>query len=149
MSRIALMMPKLFLFSTEVPVMITDINYGNHLGNDKVLAIVHEARVRLLSHWGGSELDIMGTGLIMADAAVQYRAECFYGTVLEIFVAADDLSASSFDLLFLLRDRDTKKEIARVKTGMVCFDYANKRIVRVPDALKNALSPSSHTRALN
>jgi len=145
MARVTILTPKQFLFKTVVPVRITDINYGNHLGNDKVLSIIHEARVQFFAHLGGSELDIMGTGMIMADAAIQYRSECFYGTKIEILVAVDDISASTFDMLFLLRDSETGKEIARAITGMVCFNYAEKKIMRVPENLKTAIAPSAHT----
>lgn len=145
MARITILTPKQFLFKTIVPVRITDINYGNHLGNDKVLSIIHEARVQFLAYLGGSELNIMGTGLIMADAAVQYRSECFYGTKIEILVAVNDISASTFDMLFLMRDSENGKEIARAKTGMVCFNYSEKKIMRVPEILQKSIQESAHT----
>ena len=144
MARVTILTPKQFLFKTVIPVRITDINYGNHLGNDKVLSIIHEARVQFLAYLGGSELDIMGTGMIMADAAIQYRSECFYGTKIEILVAVDDISASTFDMLFLLRDSETGKEIARAKTGMVCFNYTEKKIMKIPENLKTAIAPTAH-----
>ena len=48
MSRIKLALPDRWTFSTELPVRISDINYGGHLGNDAVLALAQEARVRFL-----------------------------------------------------------------------------------------------------
>ena len=145
MPRVTILLPKLFLFKTVIPVRITDINYGNHLGNDKVLSIVHEARVQFLNHLGGSELDIMGVGLIMADAAIQYRSECFYGTDIEILVAVSEISKSTFDMLFLMRNKKDGKEIARAKTGMVCFNYTKKMVVKIPGELEMTLLESCHT----
>ncbi|MCK5807983.1 thioesterase family protein [bacterium] len=145
MARVIILTPKQFLFKTVVPVRITDINYGNHLGNDKVLSIIHEARVQFLAHLGGSELDIMGSGLIMADAAIQYRSECFYGTKIEILVAVNEISTSTFDMIFLLRDSENSKEIARAKTGMVCFNYAEKKVIKIPEMLKSVIGLSNHT----
>ena len=48
MARVKLQLPANFLFSTEIPIRISDINYGGHLGNDAVLSIVHEARIQFL-----------------------------------------------------------------------------------------------------
>ncbi len=40
--------------SVSVPLRITDINYGNHLGNNAIVDIVNEARVRFLKQHGFS-----------------------------------------------------------------------------------------------
>ena len=64
MARIKLHMPETYLFSTNIDVRITDLNYGNHLANDSLLSIIHEARVRFLNHFGYTELDIEGIGLV-------------------------------------------------------------------------------------
>ena len=31
-----------------IPVRITDLNYGNHVGNDAFVSIIHEARMKWL-----------------------------------------------------------------------------------------------------
>ncbi|WP_255669390.1 hypothetical protein [Myroides oncorhynchi] len=43
MARVKLNLPTEFIFETKIPVRITDLNYGNHLGNDKLLSISHAA----------------------------------------------------------------------------------------------------------
>ena len=52
MARIKIAVPPQFTFSTQIPVRITDINYGGHLGNDALLALLHEARVQFLRRYG-------------------------------------------------------------------------------------------------
>ena len=37
MPRIKLELHEILIYSTEIPVRITDINYGGHLGNDSIL----------------------------------------------------------------------------------------------------------------
>lgn len=88
MSRIQIILPENFQFSTLLPVRITDINYGNHLGNDKVLSYVHEARLQFLNSIGYSELNTGNGGLIMSSAAIQFKEEVFYGDILRISVTA-------------------------------------------------------------
>ena len=54
--------PEVF-HTVELPVRITDINYGQHLGNDRLFALLHEARIQFLSQWGFSEIDAGGAGV--------------------------------------------------------------------------------------
>lgn len=142
MSRVKIKFPtEKALFTTNVPVRISDINYGNHLGNDAVLSIIHEARMQMLKTWGGSELNIAGTSLIMADVMIAYKAEAFYGEVLDIAVYAEELTDRSFDLLYRIRTiRDgVDVDIAHGKTGMICFDYNTRKISLVTEQLKSLL----------
>ena len=60
MPRIKIELPEIFIFKTEISIRITDINYGGHLGNDSLLSIIHEARVRFLKHLDYSESDVEG-----------------------------------------------------------------------------------------
>ena len=82
MARIKLEMPTAYPFKTELTVRITDINYGGHLGNSDVLALLHEARVRYLKSYGYSEIDVEGYGTIMLDVVIQFKAQAFAGDVL-------------------------------------------------------------------
>jgi acyl-CoA thioesterase FadM len=139
MARVEIELPERFLFTTEIPIRIGDVNYGGHLGNDAVLSLVHEARVRFFARHGWTELDVTGPGIVMVDAAVVYRAEGSWGMTLRVDLAAADLRTRGCDLLYRLTDVATGKEIARAKTGIVFFDYAARRVVHVPEAFRAAL----------
>src|SRR5690242_1250044 len=99
--RIQLQLPATFSFQTEIPVRISDINYGNHLGNDAILSMMHEARVQFLKSLGYTELDLDGVGLIMSDSAIIYKGEGFYGDVLTVKVTATDFGKYGFDFMYL------------------------------------------------
>ena len=137
MPRIKIELPEKFLFKTEIPVRITDINYGGHLGNDSLLSIIHEARVKFLKHLGYTEIDVEGSGIIMTDAAIQYKAESFYGDELLIEVGVMDFSKIGCDIVYRITNKNSTKEIALAKTGIVFFDYKNKKVVAVPDKFKS------------
>ena len=100
-------MPENYIFSTELPVRIGDINYGGHLSNDAMLSIIHEARVRFLHHYHYSELDIEGLGLIMTDSAIVYKAEGFHGDQLRIDVALGDFNKYGCDIFYLISNKKT------------------------------------------
>lgn len=135
MSRVKLKFPNQKPnFSTEIPLRITDMNYGNHLGNDSVLSIIHESRSQWLKHENRSEIDVGGSGLIMADVMIAYKNEGYYGDILEIDVFVDNVSLKSFDLYYCIstKRKGQQIKIAEAKTGMACFDYENRKVVRIP-----------------
>jgi acyl-CoA thioester hydrolase len=132
MSRIILELPQKFIFSTEIAVRISDINYGGHLGHDSIISLIHEARVRFLKAHGFTEANIEGRGLIITDLAILYKAEVFYGDTLTIEVAIDDFTKYGCDFFYRILNRDQKKEVAHAKTGIVFFDYEERKIVGAP-----------------
>ncbi len=132
-------MPENYIYRTELPLRITDINYGGHLGNDAVLGLAHEARLRFYRSLGGSEMDLGGAGTIMTDAIVVFRAQGLYGMTLEVKIAVAEFSASGCDIFYLLSDMADGREIARVKTGIAFFDYQRGRPVKVPDIFKEKI----------
>lgn len=136
MARIKINLPSEYLFKTTIPVRITDLNYGNHLANDKVLSIVHEARVQFLNHFGWNEMELAGVGIIMADVAIEYKNQAYYNDQLEIAITAGDFTRVSFDLFYQITCNE--KLIAKVKTGIVTFNYAQNKVVEVPEEVKIA-----------
>ncbi|MCX6142963.1 MAG: thioesterase family protein [Ignavibacteriales bacterium] len=140
MPRVKLALPAKTIFTTQIPVRVTDINYyGGHLGNDSLLSILHEARVQFLKKFGFTESNIDGVGIIMSDAVLVYKAEVFYGDVLTIEIGVDDLEAIGADITY--RVLVGEKEAARAKTGIVFFDYGNRKIVQTPPAFKDLFGP--------
>jgi acyl-CoA thioester hydrolase len=133
MPRLHIALPDRFLYETTLEVRITDINYGGHLANDRVLSLVHEARVRFLRHHGFSETDLLGKAIIMADAAVVYRTQAFAGDVLRVEVGAREVTRYGCDLVYRLTDHATGREVAVAKTAIVFFDYARRRLTRAPE----------------
>ena len=134
MARVKLELPEAFGFSTEIPLRIGDINYGVHLGNDAVMSLIHEARVRFLKAHGFSELDVAGSSIILSDAVVMYRSEAFYGEVMVAEVTAGDFWRAGCDFFYRLSDRATGREVARAKTGIVFFDYETRKRAPAPEA---------------
>ena len=134
MQRIKLVLPVAFPFYTTIPIRITDLNYGGHVGNDTLLTLLHEARIQYLQYYGYTELSFAGTGLIMADVAVEYKQELKYSDMIKLYVAATDFDKVGFDIFYkvvLMRD-GTELLAAKAKTGMICYDYEAGKKVSVP-----------------
>lgn len=141
MPKTKLALPEHFTFTTDIPIRITDLNYGGHVGNDSVLSLLHEVRMQFLRHHGYTELDLAGTGIIMADVAIEFRNEVFYGETLKASVAAAEFSRVGFDLYYKLEKQAYTADnepsgkwitVAVARTGMVCYNYTLKKIASVP-----------------
>ncbi len=129
------------LFQTSIPIRISDINYGGHLGNDAVLSIIHEARMQMLANWAYTELEAGSVSLIMADVMIAYKSEAFYGDIIWVSIYANELGERSFDLLYHLSisTDNGHKDVAHAKTGMACFNYKERKTVAISEELKNKL----------
>ena len=134
MARVKIDLPERVVFTCEIPVRITDVNYGGHVGNDSLLALLHEARVQFLRHFGFSEQDAGGRGIIMADAVLVYKSEIFYGEILTIDVGLADVQRHGLDVTYKVSSKG--KEVARAKTGIVFFDYERRAISSMPEEFK-------------
>jgi len=134
MGRIKLNIPEKIVGIFDMQVRITDINYGNHVGNDAMVGIVHEARVLWLQQLGYSELNIEGSSIIMSDLAVNYINESFHGDLLHIEMAIGEISTAGFELYYHLTTsrNDSIVTIAKAKTGLVFYNYPLKKIEAVP-----------------
>ena len=136
MARIKIEMPDNYLFSTVMDVRISDINYGNHLGNDSVLSFVHEARTRFFRQYGYTEMDVEGLGIIMTDSVIVYKAEGFHGDQIQIDITVGDFNKYGCDIFYLMTNKATAVEIAHVKTGIVFFDYDARKVVTLPEQFR-------------
>lgn len=139
MARIKIPLPEHFHFSCLIPVRITDINYGGHVGNETILTIAHEARMQFLKSLGYTEMNFGGEGMIMADAGIEFKNELFYGDIVVAAVAVSGVSKIGFDLIYKMEKASeaSNKIVAIAKTGMICYDYDIKKIIPIPeDALK-------------
>lgn len=132
MARVHIDLPEQFPFRTELPIYIQHINYGNHLDNAVLLSLVSEARVRFLGSLGYTELNVEGLGIIVTDAAVQYKSEAFHGEVLAFDLAPMEFNKYGFDLVWRASEKLSEREVARGKTGIVFLDYTTRKVARAP-----------------
>lgn len=133
MPRIKLDHPHKYHFHTEIPVRITDLNYGNHLANDALLSILHEARVRFLARIGYTEMDIEGAGIMMGDAAIIYKVQAFYNDVLNVDLAVSDIAKKSCDIFYRVMKKPDRI-VAYAKTCIVFYNMHEQKPVRIPES---------------
>ncbi len=142
MARVQIEIPDNAIFETELTVRVADINYGGHVGNDTMLSLMQEARTKMYRSLGyENELSFEGTiGQVIADAALVYKAEAFLGDTLVIRIALGEFTKFGFDLFYQVSRKEDDKEIAKGKTGIVCFDYEKRKPASIPASLIEKLS---------
>lgn len=125
------------LEAVELVVRVGDVNYGQHLGHDALVSLLHEARVRAFRQLGGGEQDLYGVGLIVRRLEVVYLAEAFLGEVLSVELAVSGVKGAQFSLDYQVRCAG--RLVAQAQTLMVGFDYQVRRIRALPEDLRAVL----------
>ncbi len=135
MPRLQLAALDSYPFSTLLTVRTTDLNYGGHLANDRLLALLHEARVAFLATHDWSEMDCAGASLIMSDAALVYKSECYAGDALSIEVAIAEPSRCGFRMHYRVTRTADAALVTLAETGLACFDYGARKLATLPEAV--------------
>lgn len=139
MARVTITYPEKTLFTCSLPVRISDINYGQHLAHDKLISMLHEARAQFFLHFNMEESNVGGLGIILSDLAICYQAESFHPDILNIEMALDDASRCGCDMVYRASKAADNTLVATAKTGLVFFDYNNKKVSSIPNEFKQLL----------
>lgn len=133
-------MDKKNIFETKITVLVNHLNYGNHLGHDSILSILQEARMRWLKSLNKncSEINIEeNVGFLVKKVELDITSEAFYGDLLRVTLFIDEYKKSHFILLYHVDNTTQNNRTCESKTQQVCFDFKNKKIMRIPELLMN------------
>lgn len=137
MPRTVIDFPATIHFSTDYTVLISDINSANHLGADKLFAIMIEAQMRFFADLGYAQSsEIEGATYIMGDAEFIFRAESHYADQLTIDVAVCNFGDKSFELRYRITNQQKATVAAYIKAGMVFLNPDSGKTCAVPAAFK-------------
>lgn len=128
------------LFLYETTVRVGDLNYGNHLAHDRLITILHDARVSFLNKNHMSEIKIVDNiALILVNLNINYTKEAFLGDKLIIRLFNGEIRNTSFDITYKVENIQ-KQDIATCSTKMVCVHMMTRKIYKIPDNLLKALN---------
>ena len=127
----------------ETAVEVTDLNYGNHLGNDALVGIIHRARVHFLHRLGASENDLGDgkTGILMADLIVNYKDESFLFDKLSVESSIGEVRTKGFRMFHKITSEQGRL-IALAETGVVAFNYEKRKVARIPKSFVSKIMES-------
>ena len=143
MPRIKLAPRDRYQHTFETTIEVTDLNYGNHMGNDALVGIIHRARVHLLRQFGAGETNLGDgkTGILLTDLVVNYRGEGFLFDRLIVESTLGELRPKGFRMFHRIAT-DQNRLIALAETGIVAFDYQNKKVALIPEAFVSKIAES-------
>lgn len=140
MARIKIDLPDKFSFSTNIPILISDINRGGHLGWDSMFRILNEATVQFWNLLDLPEAEGERISRITVDAGINYRQQAYHGQTLRVEIDTNEFTNKGFNLVYRVTELDSGTEIARAKSGILCYDYQKQKVIPIPDELRNKLS---------
>ena len=125
MPRIKLDPQERYQHTYETTIEVTDLNYGNHMGNDALVGIIHRARVHLLQRLGAGETNLGDgkTGILLTDLAVNYKGEGFLFDKLIVESTIGELRPKGFRMFHRITTEQNRL-IALAETGIVAFERA-------------------------
>lgn len=124
------------MFKFNYTVLQEDINYGGHVGNERALLFFQMARIEFFKSLGLSELDLgERAGVIQKNCFVEYNKQLFLNDKLIIKIVDIEFSKTNFNMKYeIFNDKDEK--VINGSTLLVCFDYSQHKIKRVPESFK-------------
>ncbi|MCB0318789.1 MAG: thioesterase family protein [Bdellovibrionales bacterium] len=132
MARIEIELPEKIQFKTVIKLRVGDMNYGGHLGNEAILLLAQESRRQFFNFHQLSEISFAGSSVIQTDAAIVYQSQAYAGEEIEIRLSLVFTSKVAFEIYYQLFNLTQNKDLAKVKTGMCCFDYKSNKIQEIP-----------------
>lgn len=123
-----------YRFIHPIEVRYGDLDPQGHLNNAKYLSYFEQARIHYLIRLGlfqpgQSFLDI---GIILAEARVTFLKPVHFGQPIEVCVRVTRLGNKSFEMEYLLRDRQSGEELARGTSIQVAYDYHHGQTIPIP-----------------
>lgn len=140
MPRIQLTPAPRYPFATEIQIYISHVNQGGHLDNAQLLTLVSEARVRFFKSLGYFESGVEGSLIVVGDIVAQYKSEGFHGETMLVEMAPADFNKYGFDLQFRMSEKETGREVALGKIGIVFITPENRKVSLVPAAFMSRMN---------
>lgn len=140
MPRTKIIEQKQYPFQSQLTVRVSDLNYGAHLGYDRLLTLVQQSRMEMFAQWGMSETDLGDgkTGIVAADAVLNYRGEAFFNDRLIVEICPIEVGLVSFRLAHRVSKIDGSP-IALIEIGFAAFDYKKRSATKLPDVFSEKL----------
>jgi acyl-CoA thioesterase FadM len=108
-----------------------------------MVSLLHEARLRFLRSFGFGEFNISGLGIMVTDLMVEFKSESFVGENLQFEVGVDDFNKYGCDFIYRVTCADEGRLVTLAKTGIVFFDYDERKIAKIPKKFTDLVAPKA------
>lgn len=85
------------------------------------------------------ETDYRNVPFILAHVRCDFRSEALVKETLEIGLRCEWIGGKSFAFRYQIRERESLRLVVEAETIQVCYDYARKQSIPMPDELRSKL----------
>ena len=123
------------MFTFYYTIKQEDLNYGNHVGNERALLFFQWTRESFLRQNNLSETNIGdGSGFIQVEATVQYKKQLFLDQKIEVKITKIEIKGLKIIFEYEIY---TGKELAITGTATVlAYNYEEQKIKKIPAKFK-------------
>ena len=124
-----------------------DLNYGNHVGNERALLFFQWARESFLRQNNLSETNIGdGSGFIQVEATVQYKKQLFLDQKIEVRITKIEIKGLKIIFEYEIY---SGKDLAITATATVlAYNYEEQKIKKIPANFKELIEKYSIKKAI-
>lgn len=125
-------------YSYQTFIRVGDLNYGNHLAHDKLITIIHDARVCFFKEHQLSEINLDNSfTIVISSLTIDYLAQGFLGDLITVRIFINDIKKASFKMNYVVSNQNSI--LALCSTTLVCYNNLNRRSAKIPTALLSVL----------
>ncbi len=115
-----------------------DTDAMGHINNAVYITYLEVARQEYWARLDGTT-DYQRVPFILAHVRCDFRSEALMHETLAIDIRCPWIGGKSFAFAYEIRDQATGRLVVEAETVQVCYDYASKRSIPMPEALRHAL----------
>ena len=131
------MTEKKLLSKHEFPVRWVDLDAYNHLNNARYYDFMTEARCVDLFQFRDE------CGFVVAENSCKYKIPLVYPETLIIEHYVQNISLTSFELIYIFRAVNSGQIAAEGFAKMFCLDFVKKRPIKIPEKVKTYLNSAN------
>lgn len=119
-----------------------DLNYGNHVGNERALLFFQWARESFLRQNNLSETNIGdGSGFIQVEATVQYKKQLFLDQKIEVRITKIEIKG--LKIIFEYEIYSGKDLVITGTATVLAYNYEEQKIKKIPANFKKVIEKYS------
>jgi acyl-CoA thioester hydrolase len=124
-----------FRMAVDVQLRFSDTDALGHVNNAVYLSYLEVARIAYLRDVLNA-VETKQFGVILARVEIDYKSPAFHHETLVVGIKVIELGGASMKMEYRVEEKKTGRLVAQAKTVLVGYDYAENRVKRWPDELR-------------
>ena len=130
------------MFKFNYTIKQEDLNYGNHVGNERALLFFQWTRESFLRQNNLSETNIGdGSGFIQVEATVQYKKQLFLNQKIEVRITKIEIKG--LKIIFEHEIYNGQDLVITGTTTVLAYNYEEQKVKKVPANFKGIVEKYS------